>query len=151
MFIICKFTKPKAITVLYIIKNYAKLSSQSNPILYLNFSQLTYIDLREGGHSAKKHQIMWNLILLIGNNLHTFKAEMGERNWTGMCWWKKETVRISKNMLKLTKGLLNQIPNILCSLEKDSGSMILAIKASNRYPYWFTISFCKLEKLRSID
>jgi hypothetical protein len=33
-----------------------------------------------------------------------------------------------QNMLKLTKGLLYQIPNILCSLEKDSGSMILAYK-----------------------
>jgi len=30
-------------------------------------------------------------------------------------------------MLKLTKGLLNQIPNILCSLEKALGLMILAI------------------------
>jgi len=32
-----------------------------------------------------------------------------------------------KKMLKLPKGLLNQIPNILCSLEKALGSMILAI------------------------
>ena len=45
-------------------------------------------------------------------------------------------------------GLLYQIPNeILCSLKKDSGSMILAIKASNRHPYLFTISFCNVKSL----
>jgi len=31
-----------------------------------------------------------------------------------------------KKMLELTKGLLNQIPNIICSLEEASDSVILA-------------------------
>jgi len=46
---------------------------------------------------------------------------------TGVIYGKPSEVRISKSMLILMTGLLYQIPNILCSLEKALGSMILAI------------------------
>ena len=52
---------------------------------------------------------------------------MEERKIGLACVDEKERPLGYKKMLKLTKGLLNQIPNILCSLEKASGSMILAI------------------------
>ena len=57
---------------------------------------------------------------------------MGERKIGLACVDEKGRPLGYKKMLKLTKGLLNQIPNILCFLGKSSGSMILAIVVALR-------------------
>jgi len=64
-----------------------------------------------------------------------------------MCWWKRETIRILKNMLILMTGLLYQIPNILCSLEKALGSMILLIDLNADWSRLITNTFCAMKSL----